>query len=164
MSRFGLVPTAALLLMIGGFFSAPALGGENPHGLHSTGQTVYVPIYSHIYSGDKEHPFYLAATLSIRNTDPGRSLTLTRVDYYDSDGGLLKRYLDTPLALGPLSSTRYVIGERDKAGGSGANFIVSWTAVQPVTVPIIESVMIGTQTQQGISFTSRGQVIAERAD
>ena len=57
-----------------------------------------------------------------------------------------------------------MIAERDKAGGSGANFIVEWTATQPVTVPIIEAVMIGTQTQQGISFTSRGQVIAERAD
>ena len=29
------------------------------------GQTVYVPVYSHIYSGDRELPFYLAATLSI---------------------------------------------------------------------------------------------------
>ena len=38
------------------------------------------------------------------------------------------------------------------------------SAGQTVYVPIIESVMIGTQTQQGISFTSRGQVIAERAD
>jgi hypothetical protein len=36
----------------------------------STGQTVYVPIYSHIYSGLKGRPFNLAATLSIRNTDP----------------------------------------------------------------------------------------------
>jgi hypothetical protein len=36
----------------------------------SAGQTVYVPIYSHIYSGLKGRPFNLAATLSIRNTDP----------------------------------------------------------------------------------------------
>ncbi|MGD9103948.1 MAG: DUF3124 domain-containing protein, partial [Desulfobacterales bacterium] len=34
----------------------------------SGGQTVYVPIYSHIYSGLKGRPFSLAATLSIRNT------------------------------------------------------------------------------------------------
>jgi hypothetical protein len=39
----------------------------------SDGQTVYVPIYSHIYSGIKARPFDLAATLSIRNTDPTHS-------------------------------------------------------------------------------------------
>lgn len=59
-----------------------------------TGQTVYVPIYSHIYSGDREHiPFLLAATLSIRNTDPDQPITVTAIDYYDSDGKLLKKYL-----------------------------------------------------------------------
>jgi hypothetical protein len=34
------------------------------------GQTIYVPVYSHIYSGNREHPFLLAVTLSIRNIDP----------------------------------------------------------------------------------------------
>jgi hypothetical protein len=32
-------------------------------------QTVYIPIYSHVYIGDQERPFYLTATLSIRNID-----------------------------------------------------------------------------------------------
>ena len=41
------------------------------------GQTVYVPVYSHIYSGDREQPFYLAATLSIRNTDRIQAITIT---------------------------------------------------------------------------------------
>ena len=45
----------------------------------STGQTVYVPIYSHIYSGLKGRPFELAATLSIRNTDPQSPITITSV-------------------------------------------------------------------------------------
>ncbi len=34
------------------------------------GQSVYVPIYSHIYHGDCDKPFDLTATLSIHNTDP----------------------------------------------------------------------------------------------
>jgi len=54
---------------------------------------------------------------------------------------------------------RYIIPERDKSGGSGANFIVAWKSKTPVNPPIIESIMIGTQSQQGISFTSRGRVI-----
>lgn len=125
------------------------------------GQTVYVPIYSHIYSGDREHPFLLAATLSIRNTDPDQLITVTAIDYYDSDGKLLKKHIQKHLILNPMASTRVVIKESDKSGGSGANFIVKWESLNRVTEPLIESVMIGTQVQHGISFTSRGQVIME---
>jgi hypothetical protein len=127
----------------------------------SKGQTVYVPAYSHIYSGDTEYKFLLAVTLSIRNTDPKNTLTITSVDYFDTNGKLIKKYLDTPVSLAPMASTRYVVKESDETGGSGANFIVTWKADQAVHSPIIESVMIGTRSQQGISFTSRGQVISE---
>ncbi len=124
-------------------------------------QTVYVPVYSHIYSGDREQPFYLAATLSIRNTDRLQAITLTAVDYYDSDGRFLKHYLTAPQSLAPLATRRVVVPESDKSGGSGAKFIVSWRSEAPVTEPLIESVMISTKTQQGISFTSRGRVLDE---
>jgi hypothetical protein len=123
------------------------------------GQTVYVPVYSHIYSGDREQPFYLAATLSIRNTDLKQAITLTAVDYYDSEGKFLKHYLETPLTLNAMASKRYVVHESDKSGGSGAKFIVRWQSNQPVAEPLIEAVMISTKTQQGISFTSRGRVL-----
>jgi len=128
----------------------------------SKGQTVYVPIYSHIYSGNREQPFYLAATLSIRNTDSNNSITITAVDYYDTEGKLLANYLKSNKTLTPMASTRYIVKEADKAGGSGANFIVKWEADKKIIPPIIESIMIGTQTQQGISFTSRGKVVAEK--
>jgi len=123
------------------------------------GQTIYVPVYSHIYSGDREQPFYLAATLSIRNTDRRHAITLTAVDYYDSQGKFLQHYLETPLPLNAMATKRYVVPESDKSGGSGAKFIVTWQAEQPVAEPLIESVMISTKTQQGISFTSRGRVL-----
>ena len=128
----------------------------------SKGQTIYIPVYSHIYGGDKERPFDLAATLSIRNTDPNYPITIIAVDYYDSKGKLLRKYMQGPLRLNALSTIRYVVLESDKAGGSGANFIVKWKSEHIVNVPIIESVMIGTSAQQGISFTSRGQVIEEK--
>lgn len=125
-------------------------------------QTVYVPLYSHIYADERyrDKPFNLTATLSIRNTDPENSLTLQGVDYYDSKGKLLKKYLDKPVTIAPLASTRYIVQESESQGGSGAKFIVGWTAQPPVIEPIIESVMIGTKLQQGISFLSRGRVIA----
>jgi len=127
----------------------------------SAGQTVYVPIYSHIYSGVKGRPFDLAATLSIRNTNPKNSITLVSVKYYDSDGKLVEDYLKKPKQLNALVSARYIITEADKAGGSGANFIVVWKSDQEVNPPIIEAVMIGTHSGQGISFLSRGRVIKE---
>lgn len=137
----------------------PSAGHAESHSQHSKGQTVYVPVYSHIYSGDREQPIYLAVTLSIRNTDTQRPITITKVDYYDSNGRMIKGYLDASVTLNPLSTTRYIIKESDKMGGSGANFIVSWQADQPVVSPLIETVMISTRHTLGISFTSRGQVI-----
>jgi Protein of unknown function (DUF3124) len=123
------------------------------------GQTVYVPVYSHIYSGNREQPVDLAVTLSIRNTDRKHAITLVAVDYYDSAGKFLKHYLDRVLSIGALASRRYVVPESDRSGGSGAKFIVTWQSDLPVTEPLIEAVMISTKTQQGISFTSRGRVL-----
>lgn len=124
-------------------------------------QTVYVPLYSHIYADErfKNKPFLLTATLSIRNTDPDNRLTLRNVDYYDSTGKLLNNYLSKPLTIGPLGSTKYIVAESESKGGSGAKFLVSWDAETAITEPIIESIMIGTKMQQGISFISRGKVI-----
>jgi len=104
-------------------------------------------------------PFLLTVTLSIRNIDPKHQIKITVIDYYETQGKLLKKYLEKPVILNPLESLRYVIPERDKTGGSGANFIVEWKSDKFVNPPIVESIMIGTQSQQGISFTSRGQTI-----
>lgn len=130
-----------------------ALGAETKL---SRGQTLYVPVYSHIYSGDRERPIYLAVTVSIRNTDPAGSIQVTAVDYYDSDGKQLRRFLDKPITLAPMASTRYVVKESDKSGGSGANFLVHWQSIEPVNPPLTEGVMISTASQLGISFSTRG--------
>jgi hypothetical protein len=124
-------------------------------------QAVYVPAYSHIYHGDREVPFYLTITLSIRNTDPAHPIKILSVDYFDTDGKMIQRYLEGEVKLSPMGSTRYVVKESDKSGGSGANFVVKWKSETGVTEPILETVMVSTATQQGISFSSRGQAIEE---
>jgi len=139
--------------------AAPIFAGELQ--ARSKGQTVYVPGYSHIYSGDKERPILLAVTVSIRNTDPDRWIQIDQVDYYDTEGNLVRKYLNLPMQLRAMASTRFVVPESEKGGGSGANFIVRWSAQQAVSPPVIETVMISTRMQQGISFTSRGQIINE---
>jgi len=125
----------------------------------SQGQVVYVPAYSHIYIGNREQPFLLTVTLSIRNIDPDHEINVTKVEYYATQGELLTEYVDDSIVLKPLESIRYVVPQRDESGGSGANFIVEWNSEDPVNIPIVEAIMIGTQMQQGVSFTSRGREI-----
>ena len=84
---------------------------------------------------------------------------MKKVSYYDSKGGLLQQYLDKPMTIDPLGSTRFIVPESETKGGSGAKFLVEWEAETAVIEPIIESVMIGTKMQQGISFISTGRVI-----
>lgn len=125
-------------------------------------QTVYVPVYSHIYADSrfKDKPFQLTAILSIRNTDFDISFTIEKVDYYDSHGKLLSHYLQKPITIPPLASTRYIVPESHTLGGSGAKFIIVWKSEEAITEPIIEGVMIGTKMQQGISFVTDSQTLS----
>lgn len=125
----------------------------------SKGQTVYVPAYSHIYHGNRESPLLLTITISIRNISATDSLTIDSVDYYDTKGAVVTKFISAPFVLGPFASERFIVPQKDEAGGSGANFIVKWHASMPMSPPIIETIMIGSQNQLGISFTSRGQAI-----
>ncbi|ADD68401.1 conserved hypothetical protein [Denitrovibrio acetiphilus DSM 12809] len=124
-------------------------------------QTVYVPAYSHIYVGPKVSPFELSVTLSIRNTNAAEPISVSVADYYNSDGKLIKQFIDKTIILKPFATVSYKVSEYDKTGGSGANFLVKWHADKEVHPPVIESVMIGTRSSQGISFTSRGVVIED---
>lgn len=127
------------------------------------GQTLYVPIYSEIYHGNSRRDvIQLAATLSIRNTDPTHSIMLTSVRYYDSEGMLVRQDISSPVELKPLASTAFFVAADDLSGGSGANFIVEWVAEHDVFNPVIEAVMIGTSSSQGISFVSPAKVLHQR--
>ena len=123
------------------------------------GQTIYVPIYSHIYYENRQKYFDLAATLSIRNTDLTNPMIVTAVRYYDSNGKLIRQYIERPIQLDALASTNFVVDRNDTSGGSGANFIVEWVAKTDISEPIVEAVMIGSALQQGISWISPGKVI-----
>ena len=127
----------------------------------SKGQTLYVPVYSNIFSAPKKIPFNLATILSIRNTDMSNPIQILAADYYDTRGKLVRKFYQQPITLAPLESTDIFIPEDDTAGGTGANFIVRWNSQKEVNVPIIECVMIGMKSGQGISFVSPGREIKE---
>jgi len=125
------------------------------------GQTVYVSAYPHVFMGPREHIYALAVTLVIRNTDLSLPISVTTVDYYDTQGKLTKKFLSNPVTLNPMASTYIHIKEKDTSGGIGSNFIVRWKAERKVNTPVIEAVMIGEKSGQGISFISPGQEISE---
>jgi hypothetical protein len=123
------------------------------------GQTIYVPIYSHIYHQDDRRALDLATTLSIRNSDLERAIVITSIRYYDGNGKLVRQYLKSPIELAALASTDFFVNASDRSGGLGAKFIVEWVAQTTVSEPIIEAIAIGSSSQQGISFVSPGKVI-----
>lgn len=123
-------------------------------------QSLYVPVYSHVYVKDGK-PFRLTATLSIRNTDPDHPLVVDRVLYYDSAGKLVRTYVNESVSVAPHATIEFLVEEGDTSGGSGANFVVEWASDNPLTQPVVEAVMIGTSDNQGISFVCPAVVVTE---
>jgi hypothetical protein len=127
------------------------------------GQTIYVPAYSSIFTSDEPRDFNLAVTLSVRNTDPAKPIILISAKYFDHDGKLVHDHLKKPLRIGPMAAVELFVKETDTRGGISASFLVEWLAEEPVTSPVVESVMTGTASGQGVSFTSPGRVLSDRS-
>jgi hypothetical protein len=125
-------------------------------------QLLYVPIYSEIPFGDQGRTLNLAATISVRNTDRTHSLTLKKVDYYNSKGGLVRVYLSEPCTLKPMASAEFFIKEADRKGGISSSILVDWNSEAAISPPLVEAVMISTASSQGISFSSAARVLEER--
>lgn len=119
---------------------------------------IYVPVYSHVYGkGGKQVP--LEVTLSVRNTDSGSEIVVKAVHYYGTEGQLLREYLQSPILLGPMASTDFLVERRDMSGGTGANFLVEWVSEEAVSEPVVEAVMMGSEGNRTFAFTSVGRAV-----
>lgn len=116
---------------------------------------VYVPIYSDIYNQTRDTRTLLTATLSIRNTSIRDSLFISKINYYNTAGDLVRSYLEQPIYLKPMESIDYVIEQQDTSGGSGANFMIDWYSKKPLQ-PLFQAVMVGGLGSQAFSFTTEG--------
>lgn len=122
----------------------------------SNGST-YLSIYSQIYSLSEHLTHDLTATVSIRNTNRKDSIYITNASYFNTEGHLIRNYIKKPIYLKPLETVSIVIDEKDKEGGTGANFIFDWKIKPDTHEPFIEGIMISTSGQQGLSFTTEGK-------
>ncbi len=121
--------------------------------------TYYVPIYSDIYVGDNIPKELLAATLSLRNTSFVDTLFISTIDYYDTDGAIVRSFIDQQIAISPMATVNYVIDRDDNTGGPGAHFVVDIHARSPLVKPLVQAIMVGEYSNKAFAFESDGYLI-----
>lgn len=125
----------------------------------SVGQLLYLPIYSHIWHGEVDSKGQPTKTLvsisvSIRNTDPAKSIRISSAQYYDTDGKRLREYVTSPKIIGPMGTYEIFVPRSDDTGGSGANFLIAWKSEAPVSPPIVEGFHANIPLGRAIAFTT----------
>ncbi|NJD26336.1 MAG: DUF3124 domain-containing protein [Betaproteobacteria bacterium] len=134
----------------------------------SAGQTLYLPIYSHMLYGNlgkrgvPSHAL-LSALVSIRNTDPRRPLRVLSARYYDTGGKLLGERLPQPVSIPPLGTHEIFVDQNDASGGSGANFIIRWDAEAPISPPLVESLHANMDGGKAVVFMTQSIPVADPA-
>jgi hypothetical protein len=132
----------------------------------SSGQTLYLPVYSYIWHGDRvvrqRHPLKtpVSVLVSIRNTNSKTPIKLVSARYFDSNGNLLKQYVNAPLIIGPLATHEIFVEKHEVAGGSGANFLLQWEADAPANIPVIEALHAEIKGHSTIAFMTRAQPVS----
>ena len=150
---------AALFVFVAGFVQAqPA---------PVTGQTLYLPVYSHVYHGDVDskgvpQQTLVSALVSIRNTDLTRSIRVNSAVYYDTNGKKLREYLPKPVVIAPMGTHEIFIARSETAGGSGANFVLVWQADEPANAPVVEALHLNMPAGRSIAFITTARPIATR--
>ncbi len=115
-----------LMLLLAFCASSSAVAAEEL----SSGQALYLPIYSHIWHGDRianKQPVksLVSALVSIRNTSLKTPIRVVSARYYSTEGKLLREYLPKPVEVGAMGTLELFVERKESAGGSGANFIIN---------------------------------------
>jgi hypothetical protein len=134
----------------------------------STGQSLYLPIYSHLYHGDvhprtgKPSETLVSTHVSIRNTDPRLPLKVISARYYNTEGKLLREFLPQPQTVPPLGTYELYVPRSDSSGGSGANFIIDWTAERAINPPLVEALHADIREARTLLFVTTARQIQTR--
>jgi hypothetical protein len=152
--------TSLLLTLSSGIAIAETSQGR------SAGQTLYLPIYSHIWHGDITSDGQRARTLvsisvSIRNTDPAKAIRVLSAQYYDTDGKKLKEYVTAPKTIGPMGTYELFVPRDDDSGGSGANFVIRWQSDKPANPPVVQGFHANLPVGRSIAFTTSAVTISD---
>jgi hypothetical protein len=133
----------------------------------SNGQTLYLPVYSHVLHGDidskgRPRETLVSALVSVRNTDRSQSIRLVSAQYYDTDGRKIREYVGSPTTIKPMGTFEIYVPRSDSAGGSGANFVIAWQSDKPANPPVVEALHLNLPAGRSISFiTSARPILSE---
>lgn len=131
-------------------------------------QSLYLPIYSHLYHGDinprsgKPSETLVSTHVSIRNTDPVAGMKIVSARYYNTDGKLLREFLAKPQTIPPLGTYELYVPRSDSSGGSGANFIIDWLADKPINPPLVEALHADIREARTLIFVTTARPIQTR--
>lgn len=134
----------------------------------SAGQSIYLPVYSHLYHGDvnprtgKPSETLVSTHVSIRNTDPGAGMRVVSARYYNTGGKLLREFLPKQQTIPPLGTYELYVQRSDSSGGSGANFIIDWVADKPINPPLMEALHADIREARTLLFVTTGRPIQVR--
>ncbi len=124
------------------------------------GQTLYVPSQTIFMSGS--HGVDLKPTIFIHNADQNNHINIVRLDFNNTSGKLVEKYLPQPKKLDPNSAMRLNVKEPLKGEeGSGAHFIIQWQAENKVVEPLVQTWFVGSVGTRGYSFTAPARIIQE---
>jgi hypothetical protein len=152
--------TLALLMAI--FSASGAMAAEDV----SIGQTVYLPVYSHIWYGDRvgrenapvKSP--VSALVSIRNTSLKTSIRILSARYYSTEGRLIGEYLAKPVTLNALGTRELFVERKESEGGSGANFVIQWDSAVATNPPVVEALHADIRSgSHALIFVTTSRVI-----
>jgi len=163
MSR-NLIRLLAVILIVDSQAIAPTrMALADWRGPRSSGQRLYVPLYSSIpfMEGIEGQQLDFAVTVSIRNTDSSHSLRIEAMHYFGNHDELQGNSFTEPRMLEPLASAEIVIPQSTMRGDVGAKLILEWRSMAPVAPPVVEAVMVGVSRAQGFAFASRAVVLDE---
>lgn len=130
----------------------------------STGQSLYLPIYSHIWHGDinkdgRPMKTLISVAVSFRNTDYSNPIQITSAAYFDTAGKKIREYVNIPKTIHPMSTYELFVPLSDDAGGSGANFVITWQAAHATNQPVVEAIHVALPAGRSIAFTSSAYVL-----
>lgn len=124
-------------------------------------KTFYVPVYSHIYTSDENY-VKMGITLSIRNTHLLEDLYIEAIDYYNTEGKLVKSYISQPHILKAMSSIDFIVALDDMSGGNGAKFLVKVASKNQISMPVIQAIMIHSVGNNNFSFVTDGYIVSSK--
>lgn len=134
----------------------------------SAGQAIYLPVYSHLYHGEvnpktgKPSETLVSTHVSIRSTDSRTPIVVKSARYYDTEGRLLREFMPAAKTVPPLGTHELFLSRSDVSGGSGANFIIEWSAERPVNPPLVEALHADIREARTLLFVTTGRPVQLR--